>query len=151
VTGERDAKPVNVGAGDDHRGVDLVVPMSKLHSISGRVTAKLDGHVVNTGSVTMHDDSEPSVLKSQVAAVQPDGTFRFDYVPSGHYTLKIRTASLTEATGGSKKLFGIEIPKTKTLRTFGPDEQKVFLGDNDVSGVVFSLPEVPVEKPDMGN
>jgi hypothetical protein len=151
VMGEQDAKPVDVGNGDDHRGVDLVVPMSKLHSISGRVLAKLDGHVVNTGSVTMHDDSETSVLKSQVAALQSDGTFRFDYVPSGHYTLKIRSASLTEATGGSKKLFGMEIPKTKTLRKFGPGDQKVMLGDSDVSGVTFSLPEMPVEKPDMGN
>jgi hypothetical protein len=92
----------------------------------------------------MRDESDPYILNAQMATIQPDGSFRFDYVPSGKYTLKIKKADITEATGGSTKILGMEIPKTKTVRSFGPQEQKVVVGDSDVTGILFSLPEVPV-------
>ena len=144
VTRAEDAKPVSVGTAEDHKGVDLVMPMSSMHSISGSVLAKVDGKAANSGSVTLHDDSETSVLKMQLASVQPDGTFRFDYVPNGHYTLKVKQAGVNESTGATKKVFGMEIPDEKLLRSFGPDETKVDVSDRDVSGVMFSLPDVPV-------
>jgi len=144
VTNEADAKPVNVGTGEDHKGVDLVMPLTRLHTIAGMVLAKADGKAANSGSVTLRDDSETSVLKMQLAAVQADGSFRFDYVPNGHYTLKVKQAGVTETTGATQKVFGMEIPDEKTLRSFGPDETKVEVSDRDVSGVMFSLPDVPV-------
>ncbi|SNS35572.1 hypothetical protein SAMN05421770_101634 [Granulicella rosea] len=146
VARESDAKPVSVTAHEDRKGVDLVMPLSTLHSLSGKVLAKSDSTPANTGTVQLRDEHETSLLKVQSATIQPDGSFRFDYVPNGDYTLKVRGAQVSEATGGSKKLFGIEIPNTKTLRAFGPDEQKVTLADGDHAGVVFSLPDVPVSK-----
>jgi len=144
TTREADAKPVSVSTGEDRKGEDLIMRMSGLHSIAGTVLAKLDGQVANSGSVTMRDESDPYILNMQMASIQTDGSFRFDYVPSGKYTLKIKKADITEATGGSTKILGMEIPKTKTVRSFGPQEQEVLVGDSDVNGLVFNLPEVPV-------
>lgn len=146
VTAEQDAKPITLTAHEDRKGVDLVMPLSTLHSISGKVLAKTDSQPVNSGVVQLRDEHETSLLKVQTAAIQPDGSFRFDYVPNGAYTLKVRNAKVTESTGGSKKLFGIDIPNTKTLRAFGPGEQKLELSDSDRSGVTFSLPDTPLPK-----
>jgi len=147
VMHEADAKPINLATAEDRKGEDLIMHTSNLHFVAGTVLAKLDGQTVNSGSVTMRDEADPSVLNAQMSSIQPDGSFRFDYVPSGKYTLKIKKADITEATGGVTKLFGMEIPKTKTLRSFGPGEQEVQVGDSDVNGLVFNLPDIPVASP----
>jgi hypothetical protein len=144
VVSQQEAQPLTLTAGEDHKGEDLLMPLSRLHSISGTVTARLDSALANSGSVEMHEDSENSILKMQLASIQPDGTFRFDYVPNGHYTLHVKKAAITEATGKTTKLFGMEIPDSRTLRAFGKGELKVTVADNDSTGLIFTLDDVPV-------
>jgi hypothetical protein len=50
---EKDIKPIEVGAGDDVDGVDLVFPVDNLHLVSGTVTAKTDSHPLNAGWVNL--------------------------------------------------------------------------------------------------
>jgi len=145
ATRAEDAKPVTVATREDRKGEDLTMPLSRLHTLSGTVMAKLDGKTANSGTVQLREDADTSLSQLQVAGIQTDGTFRFDYVSSGHYTLKIKQAAVTEPTGTTKKLFGMEIPDTKTLRSFAPGEQKATVTNGDVANLTFSLEDVPVK------
>jgi hypothetical protein len=51
------AKPLTVAAGQEAWAADIMVPLSKLHSLSGTVVAKSDGHRLNTASVVLEDVS----------------------------------------------------------------------------------------------
>lgn len=146
ATRTEEAKPVSVASREDRKGEDLTMPLSRLHTISGTVLAKLDGHPVNSGTVQLREDADTSLSQLQTAAIQPDGTFHFDYVSNGHYTLKIRQAAVTEATGKSEKIFGMEVPNNKTLRSFAPGDQKATVLNGDVANLTFSLEDVPVKE-----
>jgi hypothetical protein len=139
-----DAKPITVATQEDRKGEDLTMPLSHLHTISGSVMAKLDGKTANSGTVQLREDADTSLVQLQVATIEPNGTFHFDYVSNGHYTLKIKKAEVTESTGKSKKLFGMEIPDTKTLRAFAPGEQKATVMNGDIANLAFSLEDVAV-------
>ena len=100
VSREKDIKPIEVGAGDDVDGVDLVFPIDNLHVVSGTVTAKTDGHPLNAGWVNLNDAETKAMLRH--AQIEEDGSFKFNYVPEGHYQLKTSRAGDTDkdAPGG---------------------------------------------------
>ena len=82
---EKDVKPVEVGAGEDVDGVDLVFPVDNLHLVSGTVTAKTDNHPLNAGWVNLNDAETKAMLRH--TQIEEDGSFRFNYVPDGQYQL----------------------------------------------------------------
>ena len=57
---EKDIKPIEVGAGDDVDGVDLVFPVDNLHLVSGTVTARADNHRRDTGQAVRALTQTPS-------------------------------------------------------------------------------------------
>ena len=84
---EKEIKPIEVGAGEDVDGVDLVFPIDNLHVVSGTVTAKTDNHPVNSAWVSLNDlETKASLRHTQIAE---DGSFQFNYVPEGQYELAI--------------------------------------------------------------
>jgi len=91
---EKDVKPIDVGAGDEIDGVDLVFPVDNLHLISGTVTAKTDNHPVNTGWVNLKDAETKAMLRN--TKIEEDGSFRFNYVPEGQYQLVTSRAGDTD-------------------------------------------------------
>ncbi len=110
-----EAKSVKLIAGDEVTGFDLTVPARHLHSILGHVTAVADGHALNGGSVSLTAKDNPALHLT--AAVRDDGSFRFEYLPSGTYTLKIDDAVLdVHHTPGKPTMFGIGMADTQALR-----------------------------------
>jgi hypothetical protein len=87
---EKDIKPIEVGAGDDIDGVDLVFPIDNLHLVSGTVTSKSDNHPLNTGWVNLNDAETKAMVRH--TQIEYDGSFRFNYVPDGQYQLTISRA-----------------------------------------------------------
>jgi hypothetical protein len=97
---EKDIKPIEVGAGDDVDGVDLVFPVDNLHLVSGTVTAKTDNHPLNAGWVNLNDAETKAMLRH--TQIEEDGSFKFNYVPEGQYQLVTSRAGDTDkdAPGG---------------------------------------------------
>lgn len=141
------AKTFTLIAGDTRTGVDITVPQHKLHNISGHVTAKADAHALNGGSILLTTKDDPSIHLT--AAIRDDGSFAFNDLPSGSYTLKAAGAADTRTTGSSK-LMGIAIPRTETLHMYAPGSADVTLADLDLTGVDFSLAQLDWKPPAHG-
>jgi len=104
----KDAKTVKVNAGESINGVDIVIPLSGLHTVSGFVTAITDGHALGRGTVRLlyADDRE----KVREIPLEEDGSggFTFQYVAEGSYVLQVSSAGDSEpdgseaGTGGGK-------------------------------------------------
>jgi len=144
-----DAKTFKLIGGDEHSGTNIVVPAHHLHSILGRVVSKADGHTLNVGQVNLTVKGNPAI--TLMAAVRDDGSFRFEYLPTGvTYTLTLEGAadgSTTNTTG----LMGMSIPNTKILHKYDSATTDVLLDDADVDSVHFSVAQTgwtpPPDKP----
>jgi hypothetical protein len=87
---KKESKTVKVQAGETASGVDIEIPLSGLHTVSGTVTALADGHSLNHATLRLlyADDREPA----RETALLDDGSFSFDYVPEGKYMLQVSGA-----------------------------------------------------------
>jgi len=83
----KNAKTVKVGAGETAAGIDIEIPLSGLHAVSGSVTALADGHPINHGTVRLlyADDRE----KARETALLEDGSYSLEYVPEDKYILQV--------------------------------------------------------------
>lgn len=86
----KNAKTVKVEAGETASGVDIEIPLTGMHSVSGFVNALSDGHAISHATVRLlyADDREPARETDLVE----DGTFTFEYVPEGKYILAVTDA-----------------------------------------------------------
>jgi len=142
----RDATTISLRDGEDHANLNLQMPLTGLHSVSGRVVPVSTGMTVNSGSVQLDLNGDKSY--SQTAQLGSDGAFHFDYIPAGSYTVHVRTAAEVH-NNGSQKLFGIEIPDNKTLHTFARAEAPVTISSSNVDNITITVAEAsPSAKPD---
>lgn len=131
------AASVKLGPGEDRAGVDIAIPISKLHSVSGVVTAVSDGHPVNSGHLSIEDpDEKESIVEAEL---DHDGAFHLDGVPEGSYTLHVQNASDKQeqqisVTGG------MHMTSEKTLHQYGDLEQSIKI-EGDIPNLVLSVPE----------
>ena len=136
---EKDLKPVEVGPGADVDGVDVIFPIDDLHVIAGTVVAKSDGHAVDSGTVLLEDPDTKAMLRTM--SINPDGSFRLNYVPEGQYLLKITGASDTDSAGNSDSGNDLlRMMHSKVLKSYGDAEQPVTV-KNDAAGLVLQVPE----------
>jgi hypothetical protein len=84
------AETVTVTAGENHTGIDIVLPLDGLFTVAGSVTAGVDGHAPAQATVHLlyQDDRE----EARRTALAKDGTFSFTFVPAGPYILRITDA-----------------------------------------------------------
>jgi hypothetical protein len=136
----RDATAVKTDAGQEASGVDLTLPLSKLHRVSGTLIAK-DGHTVNAGKVALlYADTREELTNVPVS--RDDGQFHFLYVPEGNYILAVQEASdvtqveVANAAGVQPK-FHVE---DKTLHSYGTVEQPLTV-EGEMSSVLATVPE----------
>jgi hypothetical protein len=128
------AKAVNLTAGEEHSGTDITIPAHTLHNITGHVYAKSDGHPLNVGSVELTAKQNPALhLK---AAIRDDGSFHFEYLPSGTtYTVTVQDAADGVHKPSKSSFMGISMPDTEILRKYGTDTADVQLADSDVDSI----------------
>jgi hypothetical protein len=87
-----DAKTINLGDGEEADLVDITIPLSKLHSISGSVLVAGSSHAVNAGQISIvYPDDDTELASTKIS--KDDNEFHFYYVPEGEYTLKVANAS----------------------------------------------------------
>jgi protocatechuate 3,4-dioxygenase beta subunit len=140
VIRRHNATPIKLDAGQEASDVDITIPISQLHEVSGTLLAK-DGHAINGGKVALlfADD------RSQFADVDintDDATFRFPYVPEGNYILAVKEA---------KDVGHVEVPNPPgsnprthtdhpTLHTYGTTEQPLAV-QTDLQSLNITVPD----------
>lgn len=144
-TREKDAKQIKLREGEDDSGEDIVIPVSKLHSISGSLVAARTGEPINAGTITLlYADDKTEAAAANVSA--DDATFRFDFVAEGSYLLKVSNAReiSKEEIPYAPGTFPPTHTKVTTLQTYG-DAQQPILVQNDVTSVVVPVPAKPAK------
>jgi hypothetical protein len=136
----KDAGTVALGAGEEKTGVDITVPLQGLHTVAGIVEAKADGHRINTGTVHLNGTDDTSFERR---ADLHDGTFEFDLVPAGNYTVEVQNAKDTK--GRLAKAAGRTIYVVDTLGEFGSTKVSVILQTTDIMNVVLTVPSAKHE------
>jgi hypothetical protein len=140
----RNATHIKLNDGEDDSNEDIVIPLSKLHSVSGAIVQARTGRVINAGKVALlypDDNSEAASAKVD----KDDSTFRFDFVPEGNYILKVtnaRDVSREEIPNGPPGTFPPTRTKETTIKTYGPQQQSIVIA-GDMSGVLVSVPDTP--------
>ncbi len=129
VTRVSEAKSIAVRAGEERAGANLTVSLRGARTVSGYVVAGLDGHPVNGGSVVLAAGNDAQ--ERWTAGIREDGSFRFDLVPAGSYTLRTSHAG-DSVTSSSMKILGREVAERKLLRGYGAGAVAVEVGDGDV-------------------
>ena len=109
VLREKENKPIEVGAGEDVDGIDLVFPIDNLHVVSGTVTAKTDGHSLNSGWVNLNDSETTETMRR--TKLEEDGRFKFNYVPEGQYKLVTSRAGDIEKNGSPSAMVQMMNPQ----------------------------------------
>jgi hypothetical protein len=150
---EKDVKPVEVGPGADVDAVDIIFPLDNLHTVSGSVVAKADGHPVNAGMITLMDSDGKTTVRT--AMVEQDGTFRLNYVPEGQYVLRAMGASDVDQSGApsgpANPLSTLNmLSQSKTLKSYG-DADLPLIVKGDSTGLSLQVPDASAPKvPGMG-
>lgn len=77
--------------GESRSGEDIEIPLTRLHSIHGHLTASNDGHLLNAGDVILlrADDRSP-IAKTSLE--RDEIAFQFQMVPEGQYILRVEGA-----------------------------------------------------------
>jgi hypothetical protein len=124
------AKTVKVTAGETADGVDIVIPLDKLHKVEGKVSVLRDGHAPGSAKVQLlFADDRQVALEAQA---DRDGSFEFAYVPEDKYVLLVTNAEDVADPNST--------PPKKAHPYADKEEPMVVLGD--LSGVQIVLPEV---------
>jgi hypothetical protein len=140
VIRRKDAAPVKLSAGQEASDVDITIPISQLHDVSGSLLAK-DGHALNGGKVQLLFADDRSQF-AEVDLNNESGLFDFAYVPDGNYIL-----SVTEA----KDVGSVEVPNPPgasprthtehpTLHTYGTTEQPLAV-QTDLQSLNITVPD----------
>jgi hypothetical protein len=136
----KDAKPFDLRQGEEQSGEDIQIPISKLHTVRGVVTAR-DGHALNGGQVTLlYPDDKTQVSEAKITS---DAEFDFSFVPEGDYLLHVSNASDNDY----KEIPSCQgcMPPTRTethvLKSYGTAEVPIHVGD-DVTGVSVAVPDL---------
>lgn len=131
----KDAKPIKVEEGQSVAGTDVDVPLSNLYSLSGTVLRPNAAGPVNAARLTLvFADTGDELNSTEVDA--DDGTFRFDFVPGGKYTLRVtRIAQVqrTEVSNG-EHMIPPSHTETKVLTSYGDASVPIEL-TGDLTGV----------------
>jgi len=138
---QSEAGSFSLGAGQERTGEDVMIPLAKLHRVTGIVVAKRDGHKVSAAKVVLaYRDDGKQVATADVS--REDGEFRFEFVPEGDYVLK--TENARDASWNTVKSAPGVFPPTleveRLLTAYGDAEAPLLLR-GDVSDVLVQVPE----------
>lgn len=137
----KDADGFSLTQGEERGGEDMEIPVSRLHTVRGVVTAAHDGHLINGGTVELLYPDDKSQLEG--TQITSDADFSFSFVPEGDYILRVTGATDTEYKEVSNGPGGM--PPTHTerypLRRYGDAEIPIHI-TGDMSGLTIAVPEL---------
>lgn len=90
---QKDAKIYDLRPGETLDGVEIILPLTGLHSIQGVATGK-DGTPLNFGLLSLSDTADPTI--NFHTNIRAGGEFRFSGIPEGIYEMKITRGAVLE-------------------------------------------------------
>ncbi len=147
TTRQKDADRFALTPGEQRNGIDIEIPVSKLHTLRGNIVAAHDGHVLNGGSLQLlYPDDKTTAANTSLAA--DDDTFTFSFVPEGDYILRVNGASDTEYREISNGLNNWPLTHTEphVLHQYGSADQPIHVA-GELSGITIAAPDLPPQKP----
>jgi hypothetical protein len=123
------AKKIEVKAGDERDGLELQIPVSNLRQVSGVVQSAKDGHGIGHASVWLKVTGEGG--DTMYAVSLADGSFRFQGVPDGKFTVGVNGAQDRALGRGAS---------ADSSTDYGQAQQNIEVSGGDVDHIVFSLP-----------
>jgi hypothetical protein len=135
---QKEASPIVITASEDRADADIVIPLSHLHTVSGTLIARRDGHALNQGRAILLYRADKSEVQGDW--VQADGSFSFSYIPEGEYLLQIRHAADTELREG-RSSDGTSVVLPVPVHRYSDFEQPLSV-PGDLSGILASAPEL---------
>lgn len=132
----RDAKTLALEPGDVANGTDIVIPLGKIHSISGSLMQAVGTQPIAHAKIhLLYADDREELMGMDMFA---DGSFLFPFVPEGSYILKVTDGAWTEPgtqTGPDGK------PADKVHKLL--DRELPVTVDQDVSNLAIALAAAP--------
>jgi hypothetical protein len=134
---ERDAKSIKLADGEEADLVNIDIPLSTLHSVSGTIV-NASGAVVNAGTVSLlYADDNTELVSTTVGA--DDQAFHFYFVPEGEYTLKAVAKDVTrEEVPFPPGTMPPTHTEEKTVREYTEQKQPILI-HNDMSSVLVTV------------
>ncbi|MGZ7091206.1 MAG: hypothetical protein ACXVKH_17200 [Candidatus Angelobacter sp.] len=141
-TRRKDGTPFSLTKGEERHGVDMEIPLTKLHSVRGNIVAAHDGHVLNGGMLSLLNADDRSLV-SRTTVKEDDDTFSFSFVPEGEYILHVDEGSDNEyrKIRNSPGSFPPTRTETHTLRRYGPSDQPIRI-NGEVTDMYVAVPEL---------
>ena len=147
VLREHDAKTVTLTDGQQVAGLDILVPIAKLHSVSGALLDAQTGKTINRGTVELISPEDGTKLSSTTVDADTR-TFTFDYVPEGEYTLACKDPREAQVEQ-SPETFGpvrlLAEAKETQVRPYAPGSMPLSV-HGDMTGVNLAV-EAQATKP----
>jgi hypothetical protein len=136
------ATSVKLAPGQELTGQDMMLPISKLHKLTGRVAAGADAHSVNAATVALLTrDDQQQIATTDIS--RDDGLFHFEFVPDGDYILRVTNArDVTWQTLISISTNPINFPpadKENITASYGNVDQPLLL-NGDMLDVTVTVP-----------
>jgi hypothetical protein len=138
----KDAKAIELVAGEKRDGADITIPLLGLHSISGSVLALSDGHPVNSAHILLLYADDKTTLRD--IDLDEDGRFSLAYVPEGEYILRITGAADTMKETKHDGPMHYEVDKP--VHNYGSVDQPIIL-HADVPSLIINVPEKTAAPP----
>lgn len=135
---KKNATTLKVDEGEIAHGADIVIPVSGMHTVAGRVEAASDGSVPTHATVSLlyADDREPA----RKTTIDKDGSFSFSYVPEESFILRVSDAeTLAEENSATDSPNTAANHATPQVETRFLDKEMPLKVLNDMSDVDVSL------------
>lgn len=139
----KDAADFSLHPTEERMGEDIVLPISKLHTIRGNIVAARDGHIVNNGTIVLLNASDQTSVGTQ-SLTDGDQSFTFSFVFDGDYILRTDFPSDVDY-----------VPLPQRSGYVGPPQFDVHLRyrygsasipihvQGDMDGVTIAVPDLP--------
>jgi hypothetical protein len=129
------AKSVYLAEGTEMPGVDIMLPISKFHTITGSLVSQDDEHSLNAGSITLLDAFDRSIIRTTRVDYESH-SFLINMVPEGDYVLRVTDAS--DAVSETMSAGTGITTRFRPVHQYLNAEQSLSV-NGDISGVVIKL------------
>ena len=141
---EKDAKPIKLTDGEEYPDADMIIPLSKLHTITGSLV-NISGQAVNSGKVALYTAAD-NIEMDAAFVLEDDGTFYIDLVPDGAYIVRVSDAHNVnrQIVRDPQNPNTIEDVQRNTIATYG-DYQGPLQVAGDITGLTITVPDKRAE------
>jgi hypothetical protein len=137
----KDAAGFTVRTPEEHGGEDIVIPISKLHTIRGNIVSAHDGHVVNSGQVILFNADDHTYAGSDHVTEENTG-FTLSFIFEGDYVLNVPMSADVDYLPVARASGAVGPPQfdAHVLHFYGNSSAPLHV-DGDIDGAIINVQE----------